>query len=234
MENKESEISKIIKETLEQFLSEFIEKPYLCYTEHGLHALYFAQLYKALGDKCYTELDAKPICIIQKEYPTNDKFEKSRRQNWDIAVIDSSGIKNEIKYDYLPLEAIIEFGLNASICHLCDDFLRISHPKSNSESGYVVHLYRLNKKFSDRDISENAKDIKNDNEFKRIRNLMLEMSKGELSCDNVSQCKKIPEKRLKSEKINLTLYLGVANVRKNGHSRLWRFFNGNEEQIQCS
>jgi hypothetical protein len=70
------------------FCTEFVKNPYLCYTEHGLHALFYTKLYNALTPaERYTEWAAHRVCVIQKEYPTARSLGKPRRQNWDIALI---------------------------------------------------------------------------------------------------------------------------------------------------
>jgi hypothetical protein len=177
-------IKDIVEETLTEFCKNFITDPYLCYTEHGQHALYFTKLYNELAEneRCVSiELNDKEkinICRIQKEYPTKADLGKSKRQNWDISVIKSLVKMVEEKvpfnnpdvvtkkkplFDYLKLEAVIEFGLNSAIEHLVDDFLRVSHSCANVEYAYIVHLYRLSdagNQISGRDWSANARDIK--------------------------------------------------------------------------
>lgn len=167
---------KILEDTIVQFCKEFIDNPYNCYTEHGQHALFYAMLKKNYEqnsiqtDHSYNEIGKGNVSIIQKEYPTFDDLGKPRRQNWDIALIktpfepgvDKIGSVKEPPYDYLQLDAVVEFGLNENIEHLVDDFLRVSHPLANTDNGYIVHLYRLSgagKQNSGRDWSPNAKDI---------------------------------------------------------------------------
>lgn len=177
-------IEIVVEETLETFLRDFLNHPYRCYTEHGLHALFFAQLYDTFTKKgidVYPEINGKQVCIIQKEYPTSTKLGKTKKQHWDLAILKPPfGEKSD--YDYLPLDAIIEFGLNENIEHLVDDFLRVRHSQSKAAKCYIVHLYRTRKvkgeKISRRDWSENAREI-NDNEKKdHLVKLMKDMSKG--------------------------------------------------------
>jgi hypothetical protein len=103
--------------------------------------------------------EGKRVCVIQKEYPTACDLGKSRRQNWDIAVIQSpaQSLPNENPtYDYLMLDSVVEFGLNESKDHLIDDIDRLCHPKSNVKNKFIVHLYRLSKGISERDWSPDS------------------------------------------------------------------------------
>ena len=71
-----------------KFCKDFVEHPYRCYTEHGLHALFYTKLYNALPEPAlYRDVGGREMCVIQKEYPTHDSIGRSRRQHWDIAVI---------------------------------------------------------------------------------------------------------------------------------------------------
>lgn len=156
-----------LRNVLQDFYLEFIENPYLCYTEHGQHALFYTMLYNAIPpEQRYVEWQGKRICVIQKEYPTAGNLGKPQRQHWDISVIKNPPecrVSNaRFPYDMLSLAAVVEFGLNEGLEHLADDIERISHRDANVERGFVVHLYRLSKagaKFSNRDWSPNSKQI---------------------------------------------------------------------------
>ena len=79
-----TETAELTEATLVEFCKEFVEHPYLCYTEHGLHALFFARLYAALPpDERYLEFAGKRVSVVQKEYPTHHHLDRPRRQNWD-------------------------------------------------------------------------------------------------------------------------------------------------------
>lgn len=136
-----------VRQAVRNFCVEFVQDPYLCYTEHGQHALFFTRLYQAIAeDRRYTNWKGEKVCVIQKEYPTADKLGKPRRQHWDIAVIKSppkSIVVGAESFDYLSLDAVVEFGMNEDIEHLEDDIDRLNHPRSNVNSGFLVHLHRL-------------------------------------------------------------------------------------------
>lgn len=152
-----NKITCIIETCIIDFCKEFLDNPYLCYTEHGLHARFYYGLLKALPEELsYTMFNGKKICTVQKEYRTRTDLGKDWRQNWDIAIIDVN-VNSNLKYDYLPLHSVIEFGLNVGKEHLREDLRRLKHKESNVTNRYIVHLYRINKGFSGRDISSNNK-----------------------------------------------------------------------------
>jgi len=148
-----------IRKTITEFCLEFVRNPYLCYTEHGQHALFYSMLYNALPEqRRYVTWQSQKVCVLQKEYPTAGKLGKPQRQHWDIAILKSSpeSIQQENGYDYLKLLAAVEFGMNEDEEHLKDDIARLCHPEANLEHGFIVHLYRLSESgnlFSGRDWS---------------------------------------------------------------------------------
>lgn len=149
---------KPVTKTIERFCREFLEHPYLCYTEHGLHARFYSMLYDALPpEKRYGEIDRKRVCLLQKEYPTAHNLDKSRRQNWDISLIRSPlSAKPEKcpKYDYLQLDSVVEFALNEDRKHLEEDIRRLCHSESNVINKFIVYLYRIfQPRVSGRDLS---------------------------------------------------------------------------------
>ena len=158
---------EIVRQITKQFCLDSVKHPYLCYTEHRLHALLFTQLYNALPDDQRYELwDGHEVCLIQKEYLTAHDLDKSKRQHWDLAVIktppESLPEGDHPAYDSLRLAAAIEAGLNEPAAHLREDIRRLSHEKANLEQGLVLHLYRLaepGKRVSGRDWSYNSPRI---------------------------------------------------------------------------
>jgi hypothetical protein len=159
-------VNEKVVQTIRKFVCEFIEDPYLCYTEHGQHARFYQMLYEALDPpQRYLTCMGQKVCAIQKEYPTAGNLDKSQRQHWDIAIIKSpaeSVPEKKPSYDYLKLEAIVEFGMNEARDHLEDDIQRVCHDDSNADHSYAVHLYRLSKagnQYSMRDWSPSSKQI---------------------------------------------------------------------------
>ena len=168
--------SEIVRKIARHFTLEFIRNPYLCYTEHGLHALFYTMLYNALPpDQRYTTWNKQKVCVIQKEYPTAGNLGKPQRQHWDIAVIKTppSSIvpTGKHSYDFLKLSHVIEFGLNATKAHLVGDINRLTHEDANVENAIIIHLYRLSKsgaKFSSRDWPAKSKRILSKDEVAKI------------------------------------------------------------------
>lgn len=159
-------MTAVLEHTIEAFCLRFLEEPYLCYIEHGMHALFYQGFYNALpvGQR-YTDFLGHEVCVVQKEYPTAGNLGKPQRQHWDIALIKTPpeplGGKSP-PYDYLRLAAVVEFGLNEAVAHLEDDIARLTHPRANTDKAYVMHLYRLSspgKNFSSRDWSANSAHI---------------------------------------------------------------------------
>jgi hypothetical protein len=160
------QITDIVRRTIIQFCAEFIEHPYLCYTEHGQHALFYTRLYDALlPEQRYTTWQGQKVCVLQKEYPTAEDLGKSRRQNWDIAVVKTpaeSKATEDSGYDYLKLAAVVELGMNEAAEHLKDDIERLCHANAELDQRFIVHLYRLSKPgalFSHRDWSSSSARI---------------------------------------------------------------------------
>lgn len=156
---------EIVRQTLTGFCLEFIRHPYLSYTEHGLHASFYCMLLNALPeDTYYITVLGQKMSILQKEYPTAGNLSKSRRQHWDVVVLNAKEgpIRRAQSYDYMRILAAIEFGMNEAKAHLIDDIQRLSHPDANVEQGFIVHLYRLSQAgalFSGRDMSPNSPQI---------------------------------------------------------------------------
>ena len=158
---------EVIRRVAREFCLEFLKSPYLCYTEHGLHARFYAKLYHALpAEDRYTTWMGQRVCTVQKEYPTAGCLGKPKRQHWDVAVIrvPPEAVRNDGKpsYDYLRLAAAIEFGMNEPKVHLEDDIKRLCHPEAGVDYRFLFHLYRLSEpeaKFSGRDWSADSSQI---------------------------------------------------------------------------
>ena len=165
---------KTIRKTITDFCLEFVRNPYLCYTEHGQHALFYSMLFNALPEQQrYLTRDNQKVCVLQKEYPTAGKLGKPQRQHWDIAVLKNppESISTKNSYDYLKLFAAIEFGMNEAQEHLEDDIARLCHPKANVEQRFIVHLYRLSEsgnRFSGRDWSPRSPRILPVNDVRKL------------------------------------------------------------------
>jgi hypothetical protein len=162
-----TEQSQKVRIVAADFCAEFVKNPYLCYTEHGLHALFYTKLYNVFTpEERYTEWAGHRVCVIQKEYPTAVALGKPKRQHWDIAVIKTppeSRPDSQPSYDYLRLAAVVELGMNETQEHLEDDLFRLCHPEANLENGFIIHFYRISgpkgQKISGRDWAPKSKRI---------------------------------------------------------------------------
>jgi hypothetical protein len=203
---------EIVRQTIRDFCVEFISHPYLCYTEHGQHALFYTMLYNALPEKQrYTEWQGKKVCVLQKEYPTAHNLGRGKRQHWDIAVLCTppEPIPNRVKsYDCLKLSAVIEFGLNEAVEHLIDDIARLGHPSANLVQGYVVHLYRL----SDAGATFSGRDWSSRSGRRR-------------TVEDINQKVNEIAKRLPIAK-TVEIYYGVVDSTNRCPSGLWNIKNG--------
>ena len=83
-------MKQIVRQTIVDFCCEFVRNPYLCYTEHGQHALFFSRLLAAIPEsQRHGFWREQKVCLVQKEYATASRLGKSRRQEWDVPVLKS-------------------------------------------------------------------------------------------------------------------------------------------------
>jgi len=148
-----SRIEELVENTIEDFCLEFLKFPYLCYTEHGLHAMFYAKLLDNMPvNRRIIRVGDKDICIVQKEYSMAHRQGESKRAHWDIAILEDTQASDKGNwYDFLKLNSVVEFGLNESIDHLERDVKRLSHQESGVKHGFVVHLHRYSRAVTRRD-----------------------------------------------------------------------------------
>lgn len=153
--------AEIVNETLEALTREFVTNPYLCYTEQGLHAMFFCMLFNRIPpEERYAQLEDKKVSVVQKEYPTFHKLKDSRRGHWDIAVLETPLVPLKFPaYDFLKVDSAVEFGLNESMYHLENDVKRLCDKESNVVHRFVAHFYRLSNADSLRDWNPRSKRI---------------------------------------------------------------------------
>lgn len=169
-------MKKVVEKSVKDFCIEFVKHPYLCYTEHGQHARFYCLFYNALPqNKRYINWEGKKMCVIQKEYRMADACGKPKRQHWDISIIKSPPTNHcglTPSYDYLTLDSAVEFGLNEKEEHLVDDINRLCHPKSNVNNKFIVHLYRISdrgtNKASNRDLSPKSASLLTKEEIAKL------------------------------------------------------------------
>ena len=55
----------VVRQTIERFCREFIQDPYLCYTERGQHYLFYTMLFNALSpDQRYAMFENRKVCLL--------------------------------------------------------------------------------------------------------------------------------------------------------------------------
>ena len=199
----------VVRRTVVRFCQDFIQHPYLCYTEHGQHALFYTMLFNALPDDQRTATwEDRKINLLQKEYPTSGKLDKPTRQHWDIALLHTplEAIPGRSPaYDHLQLAAVVEFGMNATPDHLKEDIRRLSHRCAHVRQGFVVHLYRLSppgEPFSGRDWSAGSGRILKVHD-------VAELSKG----------------------ASVEIYHGMVDATGNHEQGLWSIRDGSDELL---
>jgi hypothetical protein len=171
-----SRISLLVQKTVKAFCQEFLRTPYLCYTEHGIHARFYAQILAAIPeDKRVLGFGGQTVCVVQKEYPTAHDLKKTRRQHWDIAVLANPAVPKfgeTPPYDFLKLDSVVEFGMNATPRHLKEDIRRLGHPEANVDNQFIVHLHRLSTpgtgRISSRDWSPRSKQILDGDDVRKM------------------------------------------------------------------
>jgi hypothetical protein len=163
---EDESINEIVADTIERFCEEFVENPYLCYTEHGFHALLFHELFEGLskhGVDLYrpfkTEEMGKEemVCLLQKEYRGLRKFSRREQEesretcaHWDIALFDpslerrtGSSILKLPVYDSFKLHSVIELGFNNEPGHLDLDIERLDRERRGIRHMHILNLCRI-------------------------------------------------------------------------------------------
>lgn len=160
------EMGRLVERAAEGFCKQFLRSPYLCYTEHGLQALFFYDLMSMLPEgRRFSEWKGKKVCVVQRQYRTPDNLGRSTAQHWDLVALRTpleSLPPRKTCYDFLGLSAIVEFGLNPVREHLVDDIDRLAHGSVSADRKFIIHLYRLSapgKRFSERDLTPKSSQI---------------------------------------------------------------------------
>jgi hypothetical protein len=207
-----AEICRVVEETIDDFCIFFFKNPYVEYSEHGIHALFFHQLYENFNSNeipRYGHYLNEQVCLIQKEYRMSGKCGGTKAAHWDVCVLkeplESRNDTNiQIKsrpnsYDFLEINSIIEFGLKANLSHLNNDVDRLCHPECKARGKFIVHLERFSDSFSQRDFPLNSK-----NELP-TKAQMIDLTKNN----------------------NVIIYYVRTNKNNKNDQRMWKFVNGN-------
>jgi hypothetical protein len=141
-------IKPIVEETINGVLDEFIKFPYLHRVEHSFHTQLVERLRQSSEINERVNIGDEKTQLIHKEWPeNNDQDSRSRRGNFDIAILSPNQFNSKPKPNIddfskglIPAPIVIECGLNYSVKHLKDDLDKIINNKP--KYGYLIHLVR--------------------------------------------------------------------------------------------
>jgi hypothetical protein len=135
-----------VEQSIDQFILEFIEFPYLHRVEHSVHC----ELFQILARRkifCGTYPMSRWLTQpIHKEWPEYlARPEKgTRRGNFDLAVLSPERLKScsfsEFREGRVRPSIVIELGLDYDLSHLTADAAKLKN--SAIEDSYLVHLVR--------------------------------------------------------------------------------------------
>jgi len=142
----ESNARAAVEQSIDQFILEFIEFPYLHRVEHSVHC----ELYQILAQrKIFSRTYPMGRWLTQpihKEWPEYlARPEKgNRRGNFDLSVLAPERLKScsfsEFREGRVRPSIVIEVGLDYDLGHLTQDAAKLKN--SGIEDSYLVHLVR--------------------------------------------------------------------------------------------
>lgn len=135
-----------VEQSIDQFILEFIEYPYLHRVEHSIHCELFRILTsrRILGGTC--PMGRWVTQPVHKEWPEfHPRPEKgNRRGNFDLCILNPERLKSCSYTDFregrIRPTFVIEVGLDYSLAHLSADATKLKN--SGIEDSYLVHLVR--------------------------------------------------------------------------------------------
>jgi hypothetical protein len=141
------ETHKLIDQSINQLVTEFVADPYLHRVEHSLHAHLFRFLsaHEHLAGKYPLGSGPNTTQLIHKEWPETIPRSGSRRGNFDLAVLSPTVISgcrhlDEFREGRLPAPFVIEMGLDYDCGHLANDVSKLLN--SRPYQGYLIHFDR--------------------------------------------------------------------------------------------
>jgi hypothetical protein len=150
--NHDSELRKIknaVENSINKFIDEFIQFPYLHRVEHSIHTQLFYVMMKNpyLSQQVFMGDGKTKTSLVHKEWPwplTNN----AKRGTFDFAVLTPEYLKKDCPNIHKFCDGhfcppiIIEIGLNYGYSHLIKDKDKISKYLKQGGSGYLIHLER--------------------------------------------------------------------------------------------
>jgi len=143
----DEKIAKVVEETIDQFVCEFLEFPYLHRREHSIHCELYRLLYSRRILSGHHPMGKWFSQLIHKEWPEfSPRCDKSQRGTIDLCIISPERLKNCSWKEFIDGKIVpsigIEIGLDYSSKHLRNDLNKLSNSPINF--GYVIHLVRHN------------------------------------------------------------------------------------------
>lgn len=142
----ESNARAAVEQSIDQFILEFIEFPYLHRVEHSVHCELFQILaHRKIFSRTYP-MGRWLTQPIHKEWPEYlARPEKgNRRGNFDLSVLAPERLKScsfsEFREGRVRPSIVIEVGLDYNLAHLTEDAAKLKN--SGIEDSYLVHLVR--------------------------------------------------------------------------------------------
>jgi len=143
----DKKIAKVVEETIDQFVCEFLEFPYLHRREHSIHCELYRLLYSRRILSGHHPMGKWFSQLVHKEWPeVSPRYEKFQRGTIDLCIISPEKLKNCSWKEFIEGKIVpsigIEVGLDYNSKHLESDLDKLSNSSINF--GYVIHLVRQN------------------------------------------------------------------------------------------
>ncbi|GMT50264.1 MAG: hypothetical protein IEMM0008_1803 [bacterium] len=140
-------VKEIVERSIDQFILDFIDFPYLHRVEHSIHC----ELYRILSNgrllgNQYPLGDDSISQAVHKEWPEyKPRPEKgNRRGNFDLGILSPEQLKQstikDFRYGRIKPFIAIELGLDYKLDHLDQDLYKLKN--SEIKHGYLIHLVR--------------------------------------------------------------------------------------------
>jgi hypothetical protein len=137
----------LVEQSIDRFLQEFLEYPYLHRREHSIHFQLFSIMmsHQELAQRVPLGDNLAMTQLVHKEWPESVAREENRRGWFDLAVLSPKllrgcpGIRVFLE-GHLQAPIVIEMGLDYDTKHLAEDAEKLINSKP--KHGYLIHLVR--------------------------------------------------------------------------------------------
>jgi hypothetical protein len=137
----------LVDQTIDTFIEDFIEHPFLHRVEHSVHAHLYSLLKKheELGERVELGNGLGITQLVHKEWPETIAREGKGRGNFDLVVFTPQIMKQcasleAYRKGHMSAPIVIEMGLDYDAEHLAKDVRKLCN--SAPERGYLIHLVR--------------------------------------------------------------------------------------------